>query len=150
MCSSGQVRGTFIAINTQSYTEAVTCRCTVTVEQPGFITVATASTPSIDDCKSHVVLHIQTERLIQCTKNPTYFFQATENESGNISFSTAYNSHGKTKYSLQLCGKWPRAPFLQFVKFFLRYGRTCVLYTILWKMASISSVCFSSVTLEQI
>ncbi|XP_048765804.2 uncharacterized protein LOC125673311 isoform X2 [Ostrea edulis] len=104
MCSHGQVRGSFILINSRSYSQAVTCSCTFRVEQAGFITAATATVPETEDCKSQVVLDYHTERLIQCSKLPTYLFQAKQNSTGTISFRTMSNSHGNTKYSLRFCG----------------------------------------------
>lgn len=104
MCSHGQVRGSFILINSRSYSQAVTCSCTFRVEQAGFITAATATVPETEDCKSQVVLDYHTERLIQCSKLPTYLFQAKQNSTGTISFRTMSNSHGSTKYSLRFCG----------------------------------------------
>ncbi|XP_056016037.1 uncharacterized protein LOC125673311 isoform X3 [Ostrea edulis] len=78
MCSHGQVRGSFILINSRSYSQAVTCSCTFRVEQAGFITAATATVPETEDSK--------------------------QNSTGTISFRTMSNSHGNTKYSLRFCG----------------------------------------------
>jgi hypothetical protein len=105
MCSHGQVRGSFILINVRSYTKAVACNCTFTVEKEGFVTAATVTVPETENCKSQVILGYHTERLIQCSKLPTYFFPADQNSSGTISFRTVSNTHGNTKYSLRFCGK---------------------------------------------
>lgn len=105
MCSAGQVRGTYIQLNIRSYTQAVKCRCSLTVEQKKFITISTNRVPQTDDCKSQVILDFQSERMIQCSSHPTYFFLTEENETGNVSFSTVANTHGRTEYSLYFCGR---------------------------------------------
>lgn len=105
MCSAGQVRGTYIQLNIRSYTQAVKCRCSLTVEQKKFITISTNRVPQTDDCKSQVILDFQSKRTIQCSSHPTYFFLTEENETGNVSFSTVANTHGRTEYSLYFCGR---------------------------------------------
>lgn len=105
VCSAGQVRGTYIQLNIRSYTQAVKCRCALTVEQKNFITIATNRVPQTEDCKSQVTLDFQSERVIHCSSPPTYFFLTEENETGNISLSTVANNHGRTEYSLYFCGK---------------------------------------------
>lgn len=105
MCSAGQVRGTYIQLNIRSYTQAVQCRCSLTVEQKKFITISTNRVPQTDDCKSQVILDFQSKRMIQCSSHPTYFFLTEENETGNVSFSTVANIHGRTEYSLYFCGR---------------------------------------------
>lgn len=105
MCSAGQVRGTYIQLNIRSYTQAMKCRCSLTVEQKKFITISTNRVPQTDDCKSQVILDFQSERMIQCSSHPTYFFLTEENETGNVSFSTVANTHGRTEYSLYFCGR---------------------------------------------
>lgn len=105
MCSAGQVRGTYIQLNIRSYTQAVKCRCSLTVEQKKFITISTNRVPQTDDCKSQVILDFQSKRMIQCSSHPTYFFLTEENETGNVSFSTVANTHGRTEYSLYFCGR---------------------------------------------
>lgn len=105
MCSAGQVRGTYIQLNIRSYTQAVKCWCSLTVEQKKFITISTNRVPQTDDCKSQVILDFQSERMIQCSSHPTYFFLTEENETGNVSFSTVANTHGRTEYSLYFCGR---------------------------------------------
>lgn len=105
MCSAGQVRGTYIQLNIRSYTQAVKCRCSLTVEQKKFITISTNRVPQTDDCKSQVILDFQSKRMIQCSSHPTYFFLTEENETGNVSFSTVANTHGITEYSLYFCGR---------------------------------------------
>lgn len=104
VCSAGQVRGTYIQLNIRSYTQAVKCRCSLTVEQKKFITISTNRVPQTDDCKSQVILDFQSKRMIQCSSHPTYFFLTEENETGNVSFSTVANIHGRTEYSLYFCG----------------------------------------------
>lgn len=105
MCSAGQVRGTYIQLNIRSYTQAVKCRCSLTVEQKKFITISTNRVPQTDDCKSQVILDFQSKRMIDCSSHPTYFFLTEENETGNVSFSTVANTHGRTEYSLYFCGR---------------------------------------------
>lgn len=105
MCSAGQVRGTYIQLNIRSYTQAVKCRCSLTVEQKNFITISTNRVPQTDDCKSQVILDFQSKRMIDCSSHPTYFFLTEENETGNVSFSTVANTHGRTEYSLYFCGR---------------------------------------------
>lgn len=105
MCSAGQVRGTYIQLNIRSYTQAVKCRCSLTVEQKKFITISTNRVPQTDDCKSQVILDFQSKRIIDCSTHPTYFFLTEENETGNVSFSTVANTHGRTEYSLYFCGR---------------------------------------------